>query len=269
MPSCKDVSLLSYRQQLYLLRYFIEIEYDGTTYHGWQRQPNAITVQEELENAMSTLLRKELQITGAGRTDAGVHAMQLFAHFDLEEDLDEQKRKDFMFRLNRYLSHSIAIKQIFKVNENAHARFDAVSRTYFYKVAKKKLAFGHLRSYLVEQKLDKKAMNEAASVLLGRHDFQCFSRTNTDVKTYICDVVEATWMDAGDELIFSIKADRFLRNMVRAVVGTLIEVGKGKRTVDSMNHLLASKDRSQAAASAPAHGLYLMEVKYPDIIKNL
>ncbi|MAZ26502.1 MAG: tRNA pseudouridine(38-40) synthase TruA [Cytophagaceae bacterium] len=251
------------------MRYFIEIAYDGTPYHGWQRQPDAITVQQVLEEALSTLLRKETTVVGAGRTDTGVHAKQLFAHFDLEQELTEDEMQHLVFRLNRFLPYAMAVNAIFKVNENAHARFDAISRTYMYKVVLRKDPFAHLQAYCIEQQLDVEAMNAAAQLLLGRKDFQCFSRSNTDVKTYICDVAFAKWLHVGDELIFTIKADRFLRNMVRAVVGTLLEVGKHKRTVASINEVLQSKDRSQADASAPAHGLYLIEVKYPDTIKIL
>ncbi|MGB3776282.1 MAG: tRNA pseudouridine(38-40) synthase TruA [Leeuwenhoekiella sp.] len=245
------------------MRYFIEIAYDGTPFHGWQRQPNAISVQEVLEQALSMLLRKDVGLTGAGRTDAGVHARQLYAHFDFEELID---REHIAFRLNRYLPESIAINGIHKMNKDAHARFDAVSRSYEYHLSTEKNPFQTNRSYLFEKPLDINAMQEGADMLLGRKDFKCFSRSKTDVNTYICEIKKAAWEEHGNMLVFSICADRFLRNMVRAIVGTLIEIGLKKLTLDALQNIILSQDRSEAGASVPAHGLYLTQVTYPKSI---
>jgi tRNA pseudouridine38-40 synthase len=245
------------------LRYFIEITYDGTPYHGWQRQPNAISVQEKLEEALSTLLRRNMSLTGAGRTDAGVHARQLFAHFDSEDRLDTEHLK---FRLNRYLPQAIAIKSIREVTAEAHARFDATARSYEYIVGTAKNPFHKERAFLVEQPLQMQAMQEGAKLLLGNKDFKCFSRSKTDVKTYICEIRNAGWAVHDDNLIFSITADRFLRNMVRAIVGTLLEIGRGKMTINELQSVILNRNRNMAGPSVPAHGLYLTAVTYPQSI---
>ena len=245
------------------MRYFIEIAYDGTPYHGWQRQPNAISVQEKLEKAMSIILRTKISLTGAGRTDAGVHARQLFAHYDLEKDVDQEHLK---FRLNRYLPSSIAICAIHVVTEEAHARFDATARSYEYIVSTVKNPFHKDRAFLVERPLDLPAMREAATMLLGRKDFKCFSRSKTDVKTYICEIREAVWESRGETLVFSITADRFLRNMVRAIVGTLLEIGLKKMSLNALQDVILSQDRNEAGPSVPAHGLYLTQITYPQSI---
>lgn len=245
------------------MRYFIEITYDGTPYHGWQRQPNAISVQEKLEEALSTLLRKKMSLTGAGRTDAGVHARQLFAHFDSDDKIDTEHLK---FRLNRYLPQSIAIRSIREVTAGAHARFDATARSYEYIVGTAKNPFHKERAFLVEQPLQMKAMQEGAKLLLGNKDFKCFSRSKTDVKTYICEIRNAEWAVHDDNLIFSITADRFLRNMVRAIVGTLLEIGRGKMTINELQSVILNRNRNMAGPSVPAHGLYLTAVTYPQSI---
>ncbi|MFC7358356.1 tRNA pseudouridine(38-40) synthase TruA [Jejudonia soesokkakensis] len=245
------------------MRYFIEIAYHGKNYHGWQNQPDAITVQEVLEKTLSTLLRKEIQVVGAGRTDAGVHAKQLFAHFDFDriENLSE-----VIFRLNSFLPKDISVKNIIRVKEDAHARFDATAREYEYLITTAKNPFFEELAYHVYQKPDIQKMNEAAALLLDYNDFQCFSRSNTDVKTYYCKLEKADWVEDKNSLIFTIKADRFLRNMVRAIVGTLLEVGYGKLFLEGVHAIIESKDRSNAGASAPAHGLYLTKVEYPSAI---
>ncbi len=246
------------------MRYFIEIAYNGKNYHGWQIQPDAITVQEVVEKCFSTLLRKPLQVTGAGRTDAGVHAKQLVAHVDIDMVNDLQ---DFVYRLNSFLPNDIAINNIFPVKEQAHARFDAVLREYQYVISLHKNPFLQDFSYQLHNKPNVKKMNEAARMLLIFSDFQCFSRSNTDVKTYICKVQNAVWEEKEDNmLVFTITADRFLRNMVRAIVGTLLDVGYNKITTEDFKTILNSKDRTKAGASAPAHGLYLTKVKYPKTI---
>lgn len=246
------------------MRYFIELAYNGKNYHGWQIQPDAITVQEVLEKALSTLLRKELQVVGAGRTDAGVHAKQLFAHFDFDEI---EGLSDLHFKLNSFLPKDISIQNIFRVKEDAHARFNAIEREYEYIISLRKNPFTEDFAHLIHHHPNIDLMNEAANVLLNYKDFQCFSRTNTDVKTYFCDVKKAFWKIENSQLIFTISADRFLRNMVRAIVGTLLNVGYGKTSLEEFHEILKSKNRSKAGASAPSKGLYLTKVVYPESIK--
>lgn len=250
-------------KKILLLRYFIEIAYNGTKYFGWQIQPNAITVQEVLERAMSNLLRKEIKLAAAGRTDAGVHAKQLFAHFDFEEILD---LSHLVFRLNSFLPKDIAVKNIVLVIADAHARFHASKREYEYVISLIKDPFSEGFTYFLHQKPNIEAMNQAAETLLSYQDFQCFSRTNTDVKTYYCTVEKAYWKVENDRLIFTITANRFLRNMVRAIVGTLLDVGYAKTSLEEFHAIIASKNRVNAGSSAPANGLYLTKVSYPDEI---
>ncbi len=246
------------------MRYFIELSYNGKAYHGWQNQPNAISVQEVLENALTVLLNGPTAIVGAGRTDAGVHAKQIFAHFDAKDEVDCNQ---LIYKLNSFLPKDIAIQDVFAVQKDAHARFDAISRSYLYRISLKKNAFNTEQAYFVKQKLDVCKMNEAAQILLNYKDFQCFSKVHTDVKTYNCDIKHAALAVVEDELHFTIKADRFLRNMVRAIVGTLINIGVGKIEVNQIHDIIASKNRGEAGFYVPAHGLYLTEVEYPDHIK--
>tara|TARA_R110001583_G_scaffold186749_1_gene347669 strand:+ start:3276 stop:4019 length:744 start_codon:yes stop_codon:yes gene_type:complete len=246
------------------LRYFIELSYNGSAYHGWQNQPNALSVQEVTEKALSTLLKTSISIMGAGRTDTGVHAKQMFAHFDYENDLDAT---DLVFKLNSFLPKDVVIHDIFKVKEEAHSRFNAISRTYLYRIALKKNAFTNNDTFYVRQTLDIENMIEATKVLFQYKDFQCFSKSNTDVKTYHCNIMKAEWVLVNNELQFTIKADRFLRNMVRAIVGTLINIGLGKIAVDDLHTIIKSKNRSEAGFSVPAHALYLTAVQYPNDIK--
>lgn len=244
------------------MRYFIEFAYNGKNYHGWQSQPNAASVQETLGKAISVILRGEIELMGAGRTDTGVHAKQMFAHFDTEETLES----DFLVaKLNSYLPKDIVIYRIIQVSEEAHARFDAVKRTYEYHIHTYKNAFENESSWYVFQNLDLEKMNSAAKMLFDFQDFQCFSKVNTDVKTYNCKIIEANWQQKGEKLIFTIAADRFLRNMVRAIVGTLVEIGSGKKALEDFKNIIESKDRTQAGTSVPAHGLYLTKVEYPYI----
>ncbi len=242
------------------MRYFIEIAYNGKNYFGWQRQPEQISVQQILEETLSTLLRKELKIMGAGRTDTGVHAKQLFAHFDFEA---LRNKEEFLFKINSFLPKDISIKNIFEVKEDAHARFDAVEREYEYIISQEKDPFSQDFAFQLKNKPDLELMNKAAELLLNHKDFQCFSRSKTDVKTYNCTIVKAFWKAKNNKLIFTITADRFLRNMVRAIVGTLLDVGFGKVSLDEFHKILDSKSREEAGASAPAHGLYLTKVVYP------
>jgi len=243
------------------LRYFVQFSYFGKPYHGWQKQPNAITVQQVLEKALSTLLRHPVETVGAGRTDTGVHAKQMFAHFETNDIAD---RTNLVYRLNALLPKAIAVRRIFEVSDDAHARFDAVSRTYEYWIVQEKNPFYSDRAHFIKHPLDMERMNEGAAVLFTYKDFECFSKSNTDVKTYRCEISGAIWEKKDDRLIFTITADRFLRNMVRAIVGTLLEVGQGKSSVDDVKRIIKSKDRSQAGPSVPAKGLYLTSVRYPD-----
>ena len=241
------------------MRYFIELSYDGTPFVGWQRQPSGDSVQSCLEDALSILFRKPLSIVGAGRTDAGVHAHQMFAHVDLDELIDQNLR----FRLNKLLPKEIAVQNIIDVSQDAHARFDAVSRSYRYHITTQKNPFLQKRSYHFAKPLDVELMNQAAKILIDHEDFKSFSKSKTDVKTYICNIQHVHWQQEGSELVFFIKANRFLRNMVRAIVGSLIEVGLRKISISDFEAIIVSRDRSQAGYSVPAHGLYLECINYP------
>lgn len=247
------------------MRYFLEFSYNGKSYHGWQNQPNAISVQEVIENALSTLLRNKTDVVGAGRTDSGVHAKQMFAHFDVNIPVD---RDDLLHKLNSFLPADISIHYIHEVKDNAHARFDAVSRTYEYWITQSKNPFLSDYSYCLKNPLDIKKMNKASKILFEYDNFQCFSKSKTDVKTYLCHIMEVNWKSDNEKLVFTIKADRFLRNMVRAIVGTLIEVGTNKFSKEDVKKIIESKNRSKAGVSVPAHGLYLTKVEYPVSIFN-
>jgi len=245
------------------LRYFIELSYNGNAYHGWQNQPNAISVQEVTEKALSTLLKSSISIMGAGRTDTGVHAKQMYAHFDFESKFIIT---DLIYKLNSFLPEDIVIHDIFKVKDESHARFHAVSRTYLYRITLKKNPFTHTSTFCFKQDLDLEKMKEATKILFQYKDFQCFSKSKTDVKTYYCNIIEAEWLMVNNELQFTIKADRFLRNMVRAIVGTLINIGLGKISVEDLHTIIKSKNRSEAGFSVPAHALCLIAVEYPNDI---
>ena len=244
------------------MRYFISLAYNGTPFHGWQRQPNATSVQETLENALSTLLRQPITIMGAGRTDTGVHAKQMVAHFDV--DLDPKTEANLVHMLNRYLDENIVIYSIRAVKEGIHARFDAIQRTYEYHITFQKNPFKQNTHLILHTSLDIDLMNEAANLLLEHNNFEAFSKTHTDVKTFLCDISYAHWVAREDGAIFTITANRFLRNMVRAIVGTLLDVGTKKITVEKVNRIIASKDRGQAGFSVPACGLYLTQISYPE-----
>jgi tRNA pseudouridine38-40 synthase len=244
------------------LRYFIEFAYNGKNYFGFQVQPNAISVQETLDKALSLLTRQTIEIVGAGRTDSGVHAKQMFAHFDANELSNIPK---LIQGLNSFLPQDIVIYKIQIVHDEAHARFDAISRTYQYHIHTFKDAFINEGSWYVHQKLDIDRMNQAAEILLEYTDFECFSKVHTDVKTFNCKITEAFWTTYENQLVFTISADRFLRNMVRAIVGTLINVGIHKFSIDDFRKVIESKNRGKAGFSVPAHGLYLVAVQYPYI----
>ena len=244
------------------MRYFITFSYRGTDFHGSQTQPNGNTVQAEMEAAFATILRQPVPLTFAGRTDAGVHAEKMVAHFDIDQlPITNHQLQN---RLNGLLPDSIAIIDLYRVTDEAHARFDATARTYYYRITTRKDPFIYINHTRVAKGLDFEAMNEAAQRLIGRQDFSSFCRTHTDVKTMICDVREAGWVQENEtEAYFVITADRFLRNMVRAVVGTLFEVGQHKMTAAQFGEVIASLNRCQAGHAAPAEGLSLVEIIYP------
>lgn len=241
------------------MRYFIELSYKGTNYHGWQIQPDASSVQEEITKALATILQEKILLVGAGRTDAGVHASQMFAHVDTVKKLTD----DYVHKLNAILPNDIVIKSIKEVSDETHARFDAVSRTYEYRILLGRDPFLLETSWQLHQKnLQIEKMNEAANLLFKYEDFESFSKVKTDVNTFNCTIMKAVWTLEDKHLIFHIKANRFLRNMVRAIVGTLIEVGLGKKTVEDFRKIIESKKRSEAGLSVPAKGLFLTEVCY-------
>lgn len=238
----------------------MDLTYNGSGYHGWQKQPNVLSVQEIVESRLSTALQETIGVMGAGRTDTGVHAKQLIVHFDYSSAIDE---KQLAFKLNTMLPKDIAVNEIYAVTQKAHARFDALSREYHYYVATKKDPFIEGFSYYIKKKIDVEVMNQAAKRLLGRHDFKCFSKVKTEVKTYYCTIEHAFWKEKGDRLVFSIKADRFLRNMVRAIVGTLLDLGVQKITMKEFEEILSSRNRSRAGKSVDAKGLFLTKIEYP------
>jgi len=247
------------------LRYFIKLAYNGTAYHGWQYQPNAASVQEVLNNGLSVILNSEISIMGAGRTDTGVHASQMYAHFDCELSIDS---KQLVHKLNSYLPKDIVIYDVFLVHDEAHARFDATKRTYEYHINTFKNPFLQELSWYFHQQLDLDLMNEAAKRLFNHTDFQSFSKVNTDVNTFDCTIHEAYWKLEDGKVVFTISANRFLRNMVRSIVGTLVNVGLGKITVADFNKIIESKNRDKAGFSVPAHGLYLTKIEYPFLVNE-
>ena len=242
------------------MRYFVTLSYDGTRFHGWQVQPNGISVQEELQRALSLLLRADIQVTGAGRTDAGVHARMMVAHFDFDGEVD---CKQLVYKLNRLLPHDIAIQKVEPVNNEMHARFSATSRTYFYYIHTEKSPFECRYSCELHYPLDFNLMNQAAALLLDYEDFGAFCKSHADVKTTLCKVTCAQWHQVSpSKWYFEITANRFLRNMVRAVVGTLIEVGRGRMTLDDFRKVIEGKRRTEAGESMPGNALFLQEIKY-------
>ncbi|MDP2089057.1 MAG: tRNA pseudouridine(38-40) synthase TruA [Flavobacteriaceae bacterium] len=245
------------------MRYFIELQYNGGNYHGWQQQLNAVTIQEKLNNALSVLLKEAVNVMGAGRTDTGVHAEQFFAHFDIENEIEEEL---LIYKLNSILPTDIVVKNIFKVQDEAHARFDAISRSYEYRIWLGKNPFLRDLTWQTHLKPSVEKMNEAANLLLRYQDFKCFSKSKTDVNTYNCSISEAVWKQEGNMLIFYITADRFLRNMARAIVGTLIEIGLGKISIDDFKRIIESRNRSEAGVSVPPQGLFLTKIVYPKYI---
>jgi len=248
------------------VRYFLEIAFVGTNYYGWQRQPTEISIQEVIEDCLTKLLGNTTNIVGAGRTDAGVHATQIMAHFEYTKELDIDH---LFFRMNRFLPKDISIKNIYQVIDSAHARFDALQRTYEYKMSFQKDPFKNGLTYYTSKVPNVDRMNEAAKILFEYNDFQCFSKSKTDVKTYLCSIERANWTWQDQNLVFTISSDRFLRNMVRAIVGTLLAIGYDKMNPDELHNIIQSKNRSKAGASVPAHGLYLTSIIYPKNIYKI
>lgn len=243
-------------------RFFIHLSYDGANYHGWQIQPNGTSVEETIEKALSTILRQPIDITGAGRTDSGVNASCMVAHFDVSEGIIGDCSQ-LAFRLNRILPRDIAIQSIYEVDSDMHARFSAKSRTYHYYIHTVKNPFLRRYSWEVHYQLDFTRMNEASKYLLGEKDFKCFCKAGADVKTTVCNITDAHFeRKDNSQYVFCITANRFLRNMVRAIVGTLIDVGRGRMTIDSFKHIVDTGSRSDAGESVPGHALFLSDIKY-------
>ncbi|WP_025763481.1 tRNA pseudouridine(38-40) synthase TruA [Dyadobacter tibetensis] len=244
------------------MRYFIEFGYKGSAYHGWQKQNNALGVQEVLEGALSKILRTSIEVTGSSRTDTGVHATQQFAHFDLPEGT--QLVPSLLYRINSLLPEDIAVRHLHLVAPELNSRFVATYRRYEYRITRVKNPFQVQLSHELTAELDIGLMNEAAALLLGTHDFESFSKVHTNVNNFRCSISRAEWVMAGDILIFHIQANRFLRGMVRAVVGTLLEIGRGKRPVSELRDIVEARNRKYAGPQAPAQGLFLVEVGYPE-----
>lgn len=242
-------------------RYFLELAYQGTHYHGWQVQPNAITVQQVLNQALSTILQETINVVGCGRTDTGVHASHFVAHFD-SRNCELEAWKNFVFKLNCLLPQDVAVHKLYAVSADANSRFDATSRTYQYFINTVKDPFRQAFAARMYFDFDVEAMNQASQLLLQHIDFTSFSKLHTDAFTNNCKVTQAFWEKKGSELVFTITADRFLRNMVRAIVGTLLEVGKGKLSTGAFNEIILAKDRGRAGISVPAQGLFLVKVGY-------
>ncbi len=245
------------------MRYFIEISYNGTHYHGWQVQKNAISVQGVLNESLSTILRTEISTIGSGRTDTGVHAMMQVVHFDYAEEID---RELLVLKLNSHLPKDIAVKSIVSVKPDVSARFNASSRSYIYKMHTLKSPFNDHLSYYYTRALDMEVMNESCQIIKERTDFEALSKVKTEVNNFNCDIFDAYWEKANDEIHFHVSANRFLRGMVRTLVGTMIEIGRHRMSNEEFKQILTSQDRRKAGRSVPAHGLYLREITYPSDI---
>ena len=243
-------------------RYFIQLSVNGTNYHGWQIQPRSVTVQSVLDNALSMIIKEKILTTGAGRTDTGVHAPFFMAHFESATD-DLEKVENLLFKINKYLPQDIHIHNLYKADENWHARFSAISRTYHYLIARKKTIFTNEHSCYIYGNLQLKDMNKAAGLIMQYSDFTSFARLQGGSETNICKIYDSTWFESGDYLIYRVTANRFLRNMVRAMVGTMINIGLGKLKADDISEIIESKNRSNAGGSAKAKGLFLTSIVYP------
>ncbi|MCE7040898.1 tRNA pseudouridine(38-40) synthase TruA [Dyadobacter sp. CY312] len=242
------------------MRYFIQLSYKGTAYNGWQKQNNSLGVQQVIEEAMSKVLRQPVDITGSSRTDTGVHAEEQFAHFDFDEITDTAK---LVYQINGLIPRDVAVQNIYAVPEETNSRFAATHRRYEYRISQNKNPFLHNLAYVSRGELNVEKMNQAAALLLKYIDFESFSKIHTQVNNFRCTITEAVWEQKGDLLVFSVQSNRFLRGMVRALVGTMLEVGKGKRTIESFEEVIIARDRKKAGAQAPAEGLFLVEVGYP------
>lgn len=249
-----------------MYRYFIKLSFTGDNYHGWQVQDNAHSVQQELNTAISKVLGEEIKTTGAGRTDTGVHATEFYAHFDSRKKDLHINPKEWLYKFNVVLPFDIAVQSLLPVIPEAHARFDALSRRYQYVINRIKNPFQQKRAYFFYGKLDINLMNKASEILFEYSDFSCFSKSRTQVKTNICNIIEARWEEKEDLLIFTITANRFLRNMVRAIVGTMIDVGKGQTSLEEFRKIIEGRNRSDSGLSVPAHGLYLTKIEYPETL---
>jgi tRNA pseudouridine38-40 synthase len=257
------------------VRYFLQLSFNGTNYHGWQLQENAHSVQAEINRALTTLLKSETDTAGCGRTDTGVHARKFFAHFETDEPIEN--KKDFIHHLNCIVPRDIAINDLFQVDSKVHARFAATSRTYQYYLHQKKNPFLNDSSYFFPFNIDIDKMNDAAKLLLGQNDFASFSKSRTQVNHFNCHITEAQWQQTsfpkgegagGEVFLFQISADRFLRTMVRTIVGTLLDVGEGKSSYDDFKKIIEGKSRKEAGSAVPPHGLFLVDVKYPFLESN-
>lgn len=244
------------------MRYLIRLAYKGTHFHGWQKQHNASSVQGVLDEKLTMLLAEPVETIGCGRTDTGVHALSYYAHFDSSKAIDTQR---LVYKLNNVLPKDIAVYEVFPVDADFNARFDAEWREYEYWITPIPQPFLQEQAWYQYGKLDLEAMNKAANLLIGQKDFECFSKVQTQVNNFICDVHFANWEYKNEKLVFTIRANRFLRNMVRAIVGTLVEVGKGRLTLQDVQAILDSKNRSEAGQSVPAHALFLTKIYYPNL----
>ena len=252
------------------MRYLIKLAYDGSRFHGWQIQPNATSVQETIENCLSKIFSQTINLVGCGRTDTGVHASSFYAHFDAEKV--KYDNVNLVFKLNKMLPHEISIKYCYPVNDGFHARFSATSRKYHYHISKYKNPFKVNQAWFYNNSkdLDLSLMRDAGDILLKHNDFTSFAKLHTDAKTNICDVMEFNITETANEIVLDIKSNRFLRNMVRAIVGTLVEVGSGKLSISDFEKIIGLKDRQAAAFSAPASGLFLSEIAYPaELLKDI
>lgn len=245
------------------MRYFFEISYKGANYHGWQIQQNAISVQQVIQEQLTQLVNDDIEITGGGRTDAGVHAKQQFFHVDFKKAIHGE---DFKYHLNAILPKDILIRSIRKVKPEAHARFDATKRSYEYVIIPHKDPFKLNEAYIYCRSIDLEKLNAASEILIGKHNFKSFSKVKTQVKNFICEVYNAYWQQDGDSIVFHIESNRFLRGMVRTIVGTLLMVNESKIEINTIIEILESRDRSKAGRSVPPEGLYLLEINYPNHI---
>lgn len=250
-----------------MARYFVELAYNGTRYHGWQSQPNALSVQQEIDKTLGMLLREDIVTTGAGRTDTGVHARFFVAHFD-SENLVAGTCGHLVYQMNAILPKDIVITSIYRVIADAHARYAALSRTYVYTITRVKDPFNNEFAWYYGVPLEIELMNKAAGELLRHSDFTSFSKLHSNTRTNICSISEAHWSESGHQLLFTITADRFLRNMVRSIVGTMVDIGRGKLHPDELTTIIEARDRSRAGFSAPAHGLALVDIRYNEDIRE-